>query len=150
MKLTEQQRLAVEENHNLIYWVAHSKGLNLEEWYGLLALELCMTIQGYDDEKGSLSNYYKIRCDNLVMKEYKKANRQKRVHNGIFQIESEYPVTDDLDYNINLSELMESEHADVIKLKMDGYTQNEIAKILGISQSKVSKIMKRVRKRYER
>jgi RNA polymerase sigma factor (sigma-70 family) len=150
MRLNDEQKRIVEENHNLIYWIAHSKGLEIDEWYGLLAMELCMSVISYDESKGSLSNYYKIRCDNLVMKEYKKSMRQKRVHNGLQELNHDYPIDDNIDYSIHMAELMDNEHADVIKLKLDGYTQNEISDILGISQSKVSKIMKKVRKNYER
>ena len=40
MKLNDEQRGVVEENHQLIYWYAHRRHLDLEEWYDLLAIRL--------------------------------------------------------------------------------------------------------------
>lgn len=150
MKLTEKQREIVEKNHNLIYWIAHMKNLDLEEWYDLLAIELCLTIPSYDDTKGSLSNYYKVRCDNLIMKEYKKQRRQKRSHNGLLPMDREYPVEENLDFHIYMNEILDDENSTIIKLRVDGYTQSEIAEILGVSQSHVSKVINKIRSKYER
>ena len=60
MILTKEQQKMVEENHDLIYWYANIKKLNLENWYDLLAIELCGVVLKYNPKKGSLSNYYKI------------------------------------------------------------------------------------------
>lgn len=38
--LNEQQQELVEKNHDLIYWCAKNHKLDLEEYYGDLAIEL--------------------------------------------------------------------------------------------------------------
>jgi len=156
IKLTDEQSKKVEDNIALIYWYAGLKGLDLEEWYGLLAIELCKTVVQHEPKKGSLANYFKMRCDFLMIKEYRKTTMQKRTHNGLEDLEDIYTDDENLlqlsrDYNedvmetLKLQELLEGEHGEIIRLKYYGYTQSEISDLLGISQSQVSKILKKVR-----
>ena len=55
MKLTEEQRKLVEDNHWLIYWYAKYNNLNVEEFYHHLAMGLCRAAKGYNDKKGKFS-----------------------------------------------------------------------------------------------
>lgn len=150
MKLTQEQSDLVEKNHNLIYWYAHTSGLNLSDWYDLLAIELCYTVMKYDASKGSLGNYYKLRADGLVYKEYRKSQAQKRLTQEVAFIDNYHNVPDggDLRMERELMEMLEGENGDILKLKMSGYTQTEIAKLLGVSQSFVSNALKKMRTIY--
>lgn len=152
MKLTDEQSKMVEENHNLIYWYIHLKGLNLDEWYDQLAIELCITCQKYDETKGSISNYYKLRCDNLVKKQYARTKLQKNANNGISSIETRFDLVSDynLEDEVILKTFMEGEFKDILRLREKGYTQEEIAKTLGVTQSYISKILRRLRTEYDR
>lgn len=152
MKLTDKESQLVADNERLIYWIAGIKGLDLEDWYGDLAIELCKTVRKYNNKKGSLSNYYKLRVDSLVGKEYRKSKTMKNLHNGLVDLDEalleedfnvEGYVEPELHYAIQ--ELFNGEYGDLIRLKYEGYNQIEIAEKLGISQSQVSKILKRVR-----
>lgn len=49
--LTDEERKLVEDNHELIYTVANSMGIDLEEFYGVLAIGLCHAAQSYDEKK---------------------------------------------------------------------------------------------------
>ena len=160
MKLTSEQSRKVEENMALIHWYINLKGLDTEEWWDLLAIELCKTVAKYDSKKGSLANYFKFRCDFVIAKEYQKSKAQKRTNNGVYDIEENFASDAELvklsyDYNedilesIILQELIEGEHGDIVRLKYAGYTQAEISDILGISQSQVSKILKEIRNEIE-
>ena len=153
MRLTDEQRELVEENHNLIYWYINRRKLDIEEWYDLLAIELCYTVMKYNPEKGSLSNYFKLRADGLVHKEHKKQNSQKRFHHGVSYVENIHsPISLELeggsDFSVKLKEFVGEENSDILLLKYQGYTQSEIAEKLGISQSYVSKILKRLKDEY--
>ena len=55
--LTEEQKRMVEENHNLIYWYCHKYNLDIEEYYGLFAIELCRAVQLYDPTKSKITTY---------------------------------------------------------------------------------------------
>lgn len=150
MKLTEEQSEMVAKNHSLIYWYAHSSGLNLADWYDLLAIELCYTVMKYDPSKGSIGNYYKLRADGLVYKEYRKSQTQKRLTQEVAFIDNYHNIPDGSDIRLEreLLELLEGENGEILKLKMSGYTQTEIARLLGVSQSYVSNALKKMRTIY--
>ena len=149
MKLTVEQSDAVAENHNLIYWYINRNSLELSEYYDLLAIELCNTIVHYDSTKGSLANYFKLRADGIIYKEYRKTQAQKRMHIGVPLLDNLHTIsgTSQLDL-VELDEWMDCEDGEILRMKADGYSQTEIADKLGVSQSYVSKILKRLKKEY--
>lgn len=150
LKLTQEESKIVEDNHNLIYWVANKLNLDLEEWYGLLAIELCIAVQKHKPERGSLSNYYLLRSRGLRYKEIKKSQSLKNEHISINYIEGMYPCTDygSIEENYEINEWLNSDRYGILEMKADGYTQKEIATELGVSQSYVSKILKRIKEEY--
>ena len=156
MKLTEQQSKIVADNHKLIYWIANLKGLHIDEYYDLLAIELCKTVQKYKPDKGGLPNFYKLRVEYMLGNEFQKRQAQKRAHQGVYDIEENfgdditltqlsYDYNEDIMESILLKELTEGEFGDIIRLKWQGYSQSEIAEILGVSQGYISKALKKVR-----
>ncbi len=148
-RLTKEQADKVAENEKLIYWYIALAGLELTEWYDLLAIELCYTIQKYDDSRGSLSNYYKMRCDGLVSREQRKQNTQKRFHIEVPLLENVHDHETIYDDDSFIPDILnDSEYGHIIKMRYDGYTQEEIAKTLGVSQSYVSNLFKRIRRKY--
>jgi RNA polymerase sigma factor (sigma-70 family) len=151
MKLTEEQQQVVADNHNLIYWYANLAGLKLADWYDLLAIELCITVIKYEEGKGSLSNYFKLRADGMVYKEYRKSQSQKRLATVIQYTENVHQIQDpeSIEDKYDLKELMDVENGAIIKMKYEGYTQTEMARELGVSQSYVSKILKKLRDDHE-
>lgn len=155
--LTPEQSRIVEENHNLIYWYISMKqkmGINLEldEWYDLLAIELCYTVMKYDESRGSLANYFKLRCDALISKEYRKSQTQKRVHIGVSYIDEmsmmDTPKEDSSLVWVDFINSIPEQDRPIVKMIYDGYTQKEVATMLGVTQSYVSKILKRIGKEY--
>jgi len=150
MRLTKEQEKVVEENHNLIYWYGNMRNLDMEEWYDLLAIELCYAVLKCDYSKSNLSTYYKMRCDTLVRKERRNKLMQKRANNGVYPLDECIFVGEshNLEKDVELKSLFDGENGNVIRLKADGYTQSEIAEMLGISQSAISKILAKVREEY--
>jgi len=150
MKLTEEQSRVVEDNHNLIFWYAHKYNFNLDEWYDLLAIALCLAVMKYNPEKGSLSNYYKLYADGMVYKECRKNMAQKNLSNNIQYIENIHDIPDqyDLQSEFEIKEYMGDEYGEIIKMRYEGYTQSEIAVKLGVSQSYISTILKKMKEDY--
>lgn len=153
-KLTEEESRLVEENHNLIYWVANLKGLDIDEWYGLLAEELCITIQKHDPERSKLSWFYKQRVDWRVHREHEKTKQKKAIPLDIFVDVEDYDQGfHDEDYD--LVEIapwvlsLSPEDRGIIELKAQGMTQREIATMIGCSKSKVGMILKRLKGEYD-
>lgn len=140
----------VEDNHKLIYWIAIELGLNLDDWYDLLAIELCYTVQKFNPDRGALSNYYKTRCESLVKKEYAKTQAQKNKHNGMVQLTDiqQHTTYDDVEEMVELEEIFSVENGEILRLKASGYTQSEIADRLGVTQSYISKILNKMKKEY--
>lgn len=72
--LTPQQKKLVEDNHNLIYSLAYKKNINLDEFYGDLAIGLCKAALAFDENRGKFStlaytsmyNEYKIRLRQIT------------------------------------------------------------------------------------
>lgn len=140
----------VEENHNLIYWFIHKKNLEVDEWYDLFAIELCMAVQDYDESIGAFSTYYTTRCENRMIKEFAKMNAQKRSHEGMVSLNDfqvEYPNEDILTI-LELKEAFDFNENEILEMRYHGYTQEEIAEELGVSQSFISKILKKLREEY--
>ncbi len=152
MKLTEEQRQYVEDNHNLIYWYIQLRHLDTADWYDALAIELCHSVIQYDHDKGSISNYFKIRADNLVKKEYVKQKLKKSIPIDPLQFKDEvydtYSTDTSLEKSLEIEELFSGKNGAIFRLKSEGYTQSEIAEKLGITQSYVSKIIEKKRREY--
>lgn len=148
MKLTEEQSQKVADNHNLIYWYINYASLDFEEWYDLLAIELCYTVQKWEESRGSLGNYFKLRADGLVYKERRKAMAKKRLVNKVEYIdEIDYDLPSvHMEDNLDFEEWLNGEFGQIIKMKYEGYSQTEIALHLGVSQSHVSKTLKKIRR----
>lgn len=150
VKLNTEQQELVTKNHRLIYWYAHKNNLNLEEWYDLLAIELCYTVLNYKEDKGSLSNYFKIRSDWMVSSKLRHNNTKKKQHIDV-ELFSDYGYEDTepkrLFSDLELKELFEGEHGNIYQMIYEGYTQEEIASVIHKNQSYVSNLLKKMRKK---
>lgn len=152
MRLSPEQQKMVEENHKLIFWYIHLKGLSVKEWYDIFAIELCETVYEYNEELGSLSNYFKMKCDQRLANEYKRQFTDKRSHNGMYPIhdmEIENDM-DDIEEYVHIRDSLDIESDRILKMRYYGYTQQEIADELGLSQSTISNILKEIRDEYEK
>ena len=143
MILTNEQSEQVSNNHSLIYWIGNLKRLDLSDWYDLLAIELCYTIK-YDPKA---SNYKRV--DNLVKKEYAKTKLQKNNSGRIYSLDeiSVASTIDDLDMDMDMKDLLDNDATDILRMRAMGYTQTDIAETLGVTQSYISKIIDKKRKR---
>ena len=146
-KLTDEQSKMVADNHSLIYWYCHKYNLSIVDWYDILAIELCYTVLNYKPEKGSLSGYFKLRADGVVYKECKKNMQRQNIE---WEIPDDYPLTlvdnaSDIIGVAEVNEVFSGENGRIIQLRYEGYTQSQIASILGTSQSVVSKTLKRIK-----
>lgn len=150
MKLTTEQAKIVEENHNLIYWYINMNKLDISEYYDLLAIELCNTAMKYNSDRGSFANYFKLRADGIMYKQYRMTQAQKRLHVQVSLVDNLHCLIDEADImdSIALDSLLDGEHGEILQLRADGYSQTEIADMLGTNQSRVSKIIKKVKDEY--
>lgn len=138
----------VEDNHNLIYSFIHSRGLCVEEWYGILAIELCESVIYWNENRGSLATFFYIRGDNAVSLEINKRNFHKRKANED-TLELKLDLLPHETHPHPLVEIMQYGHEDIILMKYKGYTQQEIADKIGVSQKTISNRLSRVLEEYK-
>ena len=147
IKLTAEQQKIVAENHKLIYWYANLYRLDLDEWYDILAIELCVAVQKYDPELGSLSRFFKVSADSRRFKIYRDAKRQKRFAKKMVSLDEIGDIIGEEDEEIPEInyEWIEPDVKRIIDYRIRGYTQAEIADKMEMSQSQISKILARHR-----
>ena len=172
MRLNDEQRKLVEQNHNLIYSAMYKFGIRNEkfdDYYGVAAVGLCKAGMHFNIFKGSFSTVaYKcihselrkqIRDDNAL---YRKSDRDSVSYNAtIFQQEDNSICTENIllvdeNFEENLIstllfldklEILYNIDKKIIALVIYGYTQEEIGKALGISRQAVQQHIYRMRHR---
>ena len=168
MKLTEEQKKLVEENHNLIYWFANKYHINLEDYYDILAQGLCMAAYYYDPSKCSFSAYAYLVMNTEMHKEHRKTLRKSEIPRGnIFHYENtwelselmpeyektENKVIDKISYeNLTslLNDILNDKDKEVIGYILNGLTMREIAKIEGTSHQAIHNRMKKIREKVKK
>ena len=121
-----------------------NKGLDEDEYYGLIAESLCKSVMAWDKSKGKLSTLFYMIATNDLYQYWRKGKAKKRSHGGTVPLEdwngiSQDDTLDDILFNETVEEMLGSEHLEIINLRLKGYTQREISEILGVSQVTISR-----------
>lgn len=155
-QLTDEERKIVEDNHNLIYGVAKKFHLDVDEWYGILAIELCKAVQHHDPARGKLSTYYYIRAGSTILNEISKSKTQKRQHEGMENLEylENVETENTLDEGDILVSSLEDwfsneEYGEILKYKLQGYTQKDIGEKLKLKPYAIKMKLKRAKEDYD-
>lgn len=154
------------ENMRLAYWVANgfrSTGADLEELQATALLGLVKAAKSYQPEKGTKFNTYAVPVmKGEILKYLKKERRQLKaccslqdeVLEGCLREETipdDYHFEQSAEDRIMLQEVMarltERERCIVRMVVLDNMTQTEAGIALGVSQTHVSRILKRIRER---
>ena len=157
--LTEEQKIIVEKNHNLIYYVLLKHGLSINEYYDIAAIALCNAAKSYDEKKGSFTTFAVYCIEMQLRKEYRKETNKKRLANvGTLSLDADMTgdgcniglfigksyIDDDL-ILVDVRSLLNEQQRTIFEYLLLGYTQCELAKILNISQSVVSRKITKIR-----
>ena len=163
MKLTEEQKKLVEENHSLIYWFAKKYHVPIEEYYDVLAQGLCMAAYHYDPSKCSFSTYAYLCMNTEMHVEYRKTLRKSEIPQGnIFHYENAWQLSDLIPTNEKtenkvidrisyenlislLNDILNDKDKEVLSYILNGLTMREIAKIEGTSHQAIHNRMKKIR-----
>lgn len=162
MVLNDEQRKMVTDNEKLIYWCMHRYNLlQYDDAYSILALGLCKAAYTYEEEKGKFSTwaiYIMIQEIKLDMRSNTSNSRKIQKHcislnTPKLDCDSDVTLSDciigssdvwsDI-ISIDFSKLTKREQ-DIIDLIISGYTQLEMEKILGISQSYISRLIVKIK-----
>lgn len=168
MKLTEEQKKLVEENHNLIYWFAKKYHVPIEDYYDVLAQGLCMAAYHYDPSKCSFSTYAYLCMNTEMHVEYRKTLRKSEIPQGnIFHYENAWQLSDLIPTNEKtenkvidkisyenlislLNDILNDKDKEVLTHIVNGLTMREIAKIEGTSHQAIHNRMKKIREKVKK
>ena len=148
-KLTDEQKLLVEQNHDLIYWFINKKGLPLNEYYDLFAIVLCETAMKYDPSKGKFSTLFTLKANNRFINEYRKKTRLKSIPEEVelldYMVEGETYEELELAFEAMKVDVPDEYHK-LMEMRFHGYTRQEIHDELGIGKHNIVKTLKEARK----
>ncbi len=166
MVLNDEQRKMVVDNEKLIYWTMNRfKVSDIDDIYSILALGLCKAACTYKKEKGEFSTWAITIMEMEIKLEFRRRNTKlRRLNYEAFSynepltntkgkrdvefletIQGKSDVWEDL-VNIDFSCLTETEKQ-IVKLIYEGYNQMEMKEILGLSQSYISRIITKIKKK---
>lgn len=146
--LTQEQQQMVSDNYKLIHGFCAKKHLNLDDWHGILAIELCKAVCKYEPERGALSTYFYMRAEHVMYKELEKMKREYYPSTEIIPTTGYEYKQHDVESEILIQDMFDGQDGLIMKLKYYGYTQSEIAKLLGKGQSHISKVLSRLRSEF--
>lgn len=169
--LDKEQQTLVEKNHNLIYGYAKIKNLDIEDYYGILAIGLCKAAGAYRQEKGEFSTFAYQCMGNELNNYYCKSNRKDIPSELIISLDAPKEVNDDssimymdilkddlnpyddsllnIQYN-NMLKKLKSPEKEIIEYLKDGMTLESIAKKIGCTKSKVYRIRQKLKKQWSK
>ena len=161
--LTKEQQELIEDNHNLILGYCKSKGIDVSEYYDILALAICKAAYCYISSVANFSTFAYKCFDSAIRNEYRKQ------YTKIGKIEKEmlsldYEISEDGDVicclgdvisdNFNLEDsvgnklflsdimkcLKENETFVLCELFLEKRTLQDIGNELGLSRQRVAQI----------
>lgn len=172
-KLNDEQRKLIEDNYNLIYYFYSryfGSMLNNEEYNGIAHEALCRAALNYNSEKGKFGTCLYWQLKSAISRHFRESNRNKRKLNQstisletyIYELNG-LKISDTIsDFNDTISDVIEKSYWDeilkkqskkkqlIVKLKLLGYNQSEVAKIIGMTQQGVRSQLMTLKKQIER
>lgn len=170
--LTNEQQKLVSDNHNLIYAYARKHNLDLDEYYGILAIGLCKAALIFDSNLGFMfSTLAHVSMHHECYSYQRDMSRRKRYIPDELMMSLDAPVDDD-PYSKELYDkiydifndkyrtgVIKTELKDFIRTlrqtdqlilfyTFQGYEQKEIAAALGMTRANVNGRLHVLKKRW--
>jgi RNA polymerase sigma factor (sigma-70 family) len=168
MKLTEEQRKLVEENHNLIYGFLRRNNLEDDEYYDIVAIGLCKAATAHDSTKGKFStlaykymeteilrqidlNTRKNKIPKALIYSYSANITNKKQSNALISILFNKHSEDMIDTFITEENfhqfylLLGEKERLIIDYLVSGYSRIEIASKLGVTPQRIRQRIKGVK-----
>ena len=170
MKLNDEQRKMVEQNHNLIYSAMRKFGIKeneFDDYYGIAAIGLCKAVVYFNADKGSISTIAYSCINNELTNELKKElalgrklNKEAVSYNVSFtDNDNDFAnncLLSDENFEKNFILLfhikdvfctIKKRHRDIFKLYLQGYQHSEIGDMYEISRQRVGVIINNIKKK---
>ena len=165
-KLNDEQKKLVEDNIGLLYYCLKKHSID-EEYYGTLALGLCKAACSYDSSKGKFSTFAIMCMLNEYKCELRKDKASKRVPEYLCSSVYTNIQTSTGDENLTVLDtiigkldvwddiicldfsLLTMQEKQIVNLLYQDHNQSEIGRMIGVSQSVISRKIKRIAKKLE-
>ena len=161
------RRLLIEHNLRLVVFIARrfeNTGINIEDLISIGTIGLIKAVNTFNSGKNIKLATYASRCiENEILMHLRKAGSQRTELSIDEPLNTDWdgndcrPLEDDAERRVLLEavERLEGREREIIRLRfgLDGqreYTQKEVADMLGISQSYISRLEKRILTRLRR
>lgn len=170
MKLNDEQRKMVEQNHNLIYSAMRNYGIfdeNFDEYYGAAAIGLCKAVLNYNSRTNNTLSTFAYACiNNELYSQIRASNTESnKLNNNALSYNATYitPSGDETsgeefmlvqkNFEKNLVfkllfqdtiRILDNKEREIVLLRVDGHTYQEIAQHYGISRQAISNKMKKI------
>lgn len=166
--LTEEQQAFAEEHANLIYGFLRKHNLPIDEFYGICAVAFVESVKRFDSSRGTAFSTYCYSAMSMKMQaEYTRKKRKGCLDvtvlslntpvygtNTLLQFQDMVPDSTDYISYIDCSESVRTaiskmghDEKLVLNLHLKGRDQRSIGKKVGVSQTQVSRIIKRAKKK---
>ena len=143
MRLNDEQRQIFVENERLIGKFISDKNLRGEDWYSIIAEALILAIIKHDPSRGKLSTIFYLIADREMKREFERIEKRSKIttmRSDCLSNQDYYIGVEDFILSEFTSDLNE-EQTRVVELINQGYLKKEIAVIMGVSSSKISRII---------
>ena len=171
MRLTEEQKKMVEDNHGLIMWYLNENDLPYEEYYDICAIAMCRAAIRFNPENGVQFSTYATKAMENEIKSYHR-NKHASVRNNHSRRVSLSTQVRSYDDNekLTLSDViadsgfggkspedivmsrsftcsLTEREAMVVQMVIDGYTYREIGAEIGCTHQNVHRIMSKAKEK---
>ena len=161
MKLTDTQRQIAEDSHNLIYRFLWQNHLDVDEWYGIIAIGYLKAVLRFDPSRGKLSTIAFLEMKGAYVREINRRNRLKRkescisIHSPICDganieigdlLPDPYDLADQCASRVDLEAALKkltSDQRRILSMALDGVYQSDIAIVMKTRQETISRILRK-------
>ena len=170
LKLNDEQRKLVEQNHNLIYSAMTKCGIrrqDFDDYYGFAAIGLCKAAIDYDESKAKSFSTYAYKCMQKEIIAYTRwrfaDKRDERLTLSYNQLMKDLDE-DEKEYSFLLADkknnekklifflcfdeqmrILNNKDRLIINLKAKGYTNEEIGNTLGVTYQAIQYQLKKIK-----
>lgn len=168
--MTQEQRKLVEDNYKMIYFFCKNYRISVEEYHGHLAIGLCNAAMSYDAKKGFAFSTYAMKCmyNAYIQKIRDDNNKQRSFEKDILSLDKEmsndcgdtWTLADIVStpnsepwqniVSFRLSDILSEKELRICKMYYNGLSQKTIGEKEGCTQTHISRILKRARKKLEK
>lgn len=168
MKLNNEQRKLVEDNHNLIYQYLIDNNLPQDEYYDIAAIGLCKAAIGYDSSKGVTFGTYVYQSIRNNIKQCELNNKRHNVetmsYNNLSTVHGEgtevehletfYSNDDTEEENVVKTHFrwfikdMSLRELQIMYYKTKKMNNKDIGKKFGVTHEAIGRVWRRIKKAY--